>query len=336
MNNMKNLDTSLSSIGDIESSMVNNRLGIEEHHDDLSMFHIAFDALDSSRYCIDMNLFFTTGTFIVGQKGSGKTYLTSIPIEYIIMVLKKPVIIIDPLGDYKSFDILDNVTYVDIDKMYSYFLDEESAKEFVIKFYTDLSHSYVFDMSEMSKEEKQKMMKTFFEAMERYGTGLVKILKEKYNHEFIGLLVIEEAEKFFPERSKGKSICKQAGVSLFYGIRHCNIGICLISHRISDMDKSVLSDCLMVVLKRFSSVYMNDVEVAYEIMSTFESDKRKLEFFKERLTGMLKDEAIIGYNNPDEDEKKLQYIVNIRQRVLKHDAQTTDLRRVLNEDAKRN
>jgi hypothetical protein len=205
-------------------------------------------------FWIDPRYIVTERSAVIGQSGSGKSYLVSVICEE-LAANSLGFVVVDTEGEYaglsghKGIDVID-----DVDRIAT---DEEGIKRII-----EESQKIVLDVSEADP----KAVNAFLEGIYRVATELFRQGLHKQNP---FLIVVEEADIFIPQRGRGLDILQ---VISRRG-RKRGLGVLFATQRPALVNKNVLSQCNNVFIGKLT--LKNDIDSVRIFFSSLD-DARQL------------------------------------------------------------
>ncbi len=226
--------------------------------------------------------FVTKRVAVIGQSGSGKSYLIGVICEELLRN-NLNFCIIDNEGEYYSLKEKFDLILVSNEGDVSFGVD---YKELIAKSIKN-NLPIILDVSDISneKEEVNKFLTSLFE--------LESKLREPY------LVIIEEVDKYIPQRGKEKEKLEIIKEIAKRG-RKRGLGLLIASQRPSFVDKDVLSQCNVAFIGKLFT--KNDIQS----VSIFFSEREKLKELPKLKTGYF-------FYIEDKVEK-----IKVRKRLCKH------------------
>jgi DNA helicase HerA-like ATPase len=191
-------------------------------------------------FSIDPGYLVTERSAVIGQSGSGKSYLVSVICEE-LAANDLGFVVIDTEGEYAGLsDHCPNIDSIDIESLSK---DEEHIQQLITK-----SKKIVLDVSETEK----KIINDFLDSIYRVATNLFREGQHKQNP---FLIVVEEADIYIPQQ-------KRDGLEILQVIsrrgRKRGLGILLATQRPALVNKNVLSQCNNVFIGKLT--LKNDID----------------------------------------------------------------------------
>ncbi len=217
-------------------------------------------------FSIDPGYLVTERSAVIGQSGSGKSYLVSVICEELTKN-NLGFAVIDTEGEYSglSKQFPDQIKSIDIESLSK---DEEQIQQIVTK-----SKRIVLDVSdlEVSETEQKKIISDFLESTYRVATQLFKAGSQK---QVPFLIVVEEADIYVPQQGRNglpilETISKRG--------RKRGLGVLLATQRPALVNKNVLTQCNNVFIGRLThKVDIDSVRIFFSSMD----DARQLTGFE--------------------------------------------------------
>ena len=239
---------------------------------------------------IDAQQVITGRCCVIGQSGSGKSFLIGVVIEEMCKA-QLPFIVIDTEGEYRNLKSIFNVLWVSE--------DPASDVKHDIDYQRLASQSItagipiIFDVSDLTDKSKHvfDMLQALYFIEER--------LKSPY------LVIIEEADKFAPQMMhKEVNIIEEISVRG----RKRGIGLIVATQRPANISKNVLAQC------SYGFVGKLTIENDLSAVSTLFEDRKKLETITKLPAGNFMSFGI-NVNNP----------FKVKQRIMSHMGSTPNL-----------
>ena len=225
---------------------------------------------------------------VIGQSGSGKSYLVGVITEELCLN-NLPFMIIDTEGEYHNLKLKFDAIWVGN--------DEKADLGFGID-YSDLIHRSIDDLVPIILDVSDSSDSSAI---------VSEVLSKLYEIETIEhkpyLVIVEEADKFVPQvvRSKNINVIEELSVRG----RKRGIGLLIATQRPANVSKNVLSQCSYGFIGKMT--IQNDIN-AIDILLESEEDKRILT----RLTVGEFVSFGLGFNQ----------IIKVKERVIKHLGET--------------
>ena len=206
-------------------------------------------------FSIDPGYLVSERSAVIGQSGSGKSYLVSVICEE-LAANDLGFAVIDTEGEYAGLsDHCPNIDSVDIESLSK---DEERIQQLITK-----SKKIVLDVSETEK----KVINDFLDSIYRVATDL---FREGQHKQYPFLIVVEEADIYIPQS-------KRDGLEILQVIsrrgRKRGLGILLATQRPALVNKNVLSQCNNVFIGKLT--LKNDIDSVRIFFSSMD-DARQL------------------------------------------------------------
>ncbi|MGZ4863034.1 MAG: ATP-binding protein [Halobacteriota archaeon] len=208
-------------------------------------------------FSIDPGYLVTERSAVIGQSGSGKSYLVSVICEELAAPENDlGFVVIDTEGEYAGLsELCPNVESKDIEDLSK---DEDEIQRIITQ-----SKKIVLDVSETEK----KVINDFLDSIYRVATQLFKAGAHKQNP---FLIVVEEADVYIPQQ-------KRDGLEILQIIsrrgRKRGLGILLATQRPALVNKNVLSQCNNVFIGKLT--LKNDIDSVRIFFSSMD-DARQL------------------------------------------------------------
>jgi hypothetical protein len=192
-------------------------------------------------FSIDPGYLVTERSAVIGQSGSGKSYLVSVICEE-LAANDLGFAVIDTEGEYAGLS--DHCPNIDsIDDIESLSKDEEHIQRLITK-----SQKIVLDVSETDK----KIINDFLDSIYRVSTDLFRAGRHKQNP---FLIVVEEADIYIPQQGRD-------GLEILQVIsrrgRKRGLGVLFATQRPALVNKNVLSQCNNVFIGKLT--LKNDID----------------------------------------------------------------------------
>jgi hypothetical protein len=175
---------------------------------------------------IDLAKLLVTRMLVQANSGGGKSYAVRVLAEQAMYHVQT--IVLDPDGELASLRELHDVLLVGDDGDVS--ADVRGASLLAQRLF-EKRCSAVIDLYELDPEDRELFVRDFF-------TFLLRIPRAK-SHPM--LIILDEAQDFCPERTKGQSLATNAVISLMSRGRKRGICLCLALQRMSELNKSASS-----------------------------------------------------------------------------------------------
>jgi len=205
-------------------------------------------------FSIDPEYLVTERSAVIGQSGSGKSYLVSVICEE-LAARDLGFVVIDTEGEYGGLSELKNVDLIDDVERFS--TDEEQIRSII-----ERSQKIVLDVSETDP----KAINQFLESVYRVATNM---FREGRDHQHPFLLIIEEADIYIPQRGRGLEILQ----TISRRGRKRGIGVLFATQRPALVNKNVLSQCNNVFIGKLT--LKNDIDSVRIFFSSL-NDARQL------------------------------------------------------------
>ncbi len=208
-------------------------------------------------FSIDPSAIVTERSAVIGQSGSGKSYLVSVICEELARN-NLGFVVIDTEGEYNGLSGHHGITVVnDIEDIEDLAKDEGRTKELIQK-----SRKMVLDVS----EAEPKAVNTFLESVYTVATEL---FRQGAHKQIPFLIIVEEADIYIPQRGRGLEILQ---VISRRG-RKRGLGILFATQRPALVNKNVLSQCNNVFIGKLT--LKNDIDSVRIFFSSLD-DAREL------------------------------------------------------------
>lgn len=209
----------------------------------------------SDDFRVDPSHIVTERTAIIGQSGSGKSYLVSVICEELASN-DLGFVLLDTEGEYHGLSKFNNIRLIkETEEVEDISADEENIKRII----TD-SQKIILDVSESDKKTVNEFL-----------TGIYSVTTElfKENKSTPFLLIIEEADIYIPQKRGG-------GLEILQTIsrrgRKRGLGILLATQRPALVNKNVLSQCNNVFIGKL--MLKNDLDSVRLFFSSMEEVKQ--------------------------------------------------------------
>jgi len=215
-------------------------------------------------FSIDPGYLVTERSAVIGQSGSGKSYLVSVICEELAKN-NLGFAVIDTEGEYSGLSehFPDQIKSIDIESLSK---DEEQIQQIITK-----SKRIVLDVSDLDETEQKKTISDFLESTFRVATQLFKAGSDK---QIPFLIVVEEADIYVPQQAKNRlpileTISKRG--------RKRGLGVLFATQRPALVNKNVLTQCNNVFIGRLThKVDIDSVRIFFSSMD----DARQLTGFE--------------------------------------------------------
>ncbi|MGZ4882073.1 MAG: ATP-binding protein [Halobacteriota archaeon] len=217
-------------------------------------------------FSIDPGYLVTERSAVIGQSGSGKSYLVSVICEELTKN-NLGFAVIDTEGEYSGLSkhFPDQIKSIDIESLSK---DEEQIQQIITK-----SKKIVLDVSDLdvSDTEQKKIISAFLTSTYRVATQLFKAGSDK---QIPFLIVVEEADIYVPQQGKNglpilETISKRG--------RKRGLGVLFATQRPALVNKNVLTQCNNVFIGRLThKVDIDSVRIFFSSMD----DARQLTRFE--------------------------------------------------------
>jgi hypothetical protein len=206
-------------------------------------------------FSIDPEFLVTERSAVIGQSGSGKSYLVSVICEE-LAANDLGFAVIDTEGEYAGLSGHKNITT--IDNIESLSTDEERVRRLITE-----SEKIILDVSETDP----KAINAFLESIYRVATQLFRQGRHKQNP---FLIIVEEADIYIPQQGKH-------GLQILQLIsrrgRKRGLGVLFATQRPALVNKNVLSQCNNVFIGKLT--LKNDIDSVRIFFSSID-DARQL------------------------------------------------------------
>jgi hypothetical protein len=206
-------------------------------------------------FSVDPSYIVTARTAVIGQSGSGKSYLVSVICEELALN-GLGFALLDTEGEYQGLSKFDNIRlFQEAEEIEDISADEENIKKIV-----ENSERIILDVSESDKD-----------TIKRFLTGIYDVTTElfKEHKQTPFLLVIEEADVYIPQKRTG-------GLEILQTIsrrgRKRGLGVLLATQRPALVNKNVLSQCNNVFIGKL--MLKNDLDSVRLFFSTMDEVKQ--------------------------------------------------------------
>ncbi len=246
-------------------------------------------------FWIDPGAIVTERSAVIGQSGSGKSYLVSVICEELA---KNDLgfVVIDTEGEYGGLSGHHNISVIDdIESIESIATDEERVKELIQK-----SQKIVLDVS----EAEPKAVDTFLQSVYDVGTEL---FRQGAHKQTPFLIIVEEADIYIPQRGRGLEVLQ---VISRRG-RKRGLGILFATQRPALVNKNVLSQCNNVFIGKLT--LKNDIDSVRIFFSSLDDARQ--------LTTLEPGHFYVQGSISDPD------FITVRQRETQHRGATPTIRR---------
>ncbi|MGD0327833.1 MAG: DUF87 domain-containing protein [Halobacteriota archaeon] len=208
-------------------------------------------------FSIDPGYLVTERSAVIGQSGSGKSYLVSVICEE-LAANDLGFVVIDTEGEYAGLSGYKNIDVIDeIDDIEHISTDEERVQKIIEK-----SQRMVIDVS----ETERKTIDKFLESVYRVATDLFRQGCHRQNP---FLVIVEEADIYIPQRGHGLDVLQQ----ISRRGRKRGLGVLFATQRPALVNKNVLSQCNNVFIGKLT--LKNDIDSVRIFFSSME-DARQL------------------------------------------------------------
>lgn len=179
---------------------------------------------------LDIAKLIVTRMLVQANSGGGKSYAVRVLAEQAMNHVQT--IVIDPDGEFASLREIHDVLLVGEDGDLP--ADPRGAALLARRLF-EKRCSAVVDLYELDPAQREEFVRDFCDA-------LVKIPKSDLSRNAHPMLVIiDEAQDFCPEKSRGTSVATKSVISLMARGRKRGMGVCLAAQRMSEINKSASS-----------------------------------------------------------------------------------------------
>ena len=210
---------------------------------------------DAVNFSVDPSHIVTERTAVIGQSGSGKSYLVSVICEELASN-DLGFMLLDTEGEYHGLSKFDNIRLIkETEEVEDISADEEYIKKIIMD-----SQRIILDVSESDKNTVNEFL-----------TGIYSVTTElfKENKQTPFLLIIEEADIYIPQKRTG-------GLEILQTIsrrgRKRGLGILLATQRPALVNKNVLSQCNNVFIGKL--MLKNDLDSVRLFFSSMDEVKQ--------------------------------------------------------------
>jgi hypothetical protein len=190
-------------------------------------------------FSIDPGYLVTERSAVIGQSGSGKSYLVSVICEE-LAANDLGFVVIDTEGEYAGLSDLKNITAIDDIEDIS--TDKERVRKII-----EESQRIVLDVSETDL----KPIKDFLEIVYQVTTDMFRLGSDRQNP---FLVIVEEADIYIPQRGRALEILQ----TMSRRGRKRGLGILFATQRPALVNKNVLSQCNNVFIGKLT--LKNDID----------------------------------------------------------------------------
>ncbi len=205
-------------------------------------------------FSIDPGYLVTERSAVIGQSGSGKSYLVSVICEE-LAASDLGFVVIDTEGEYAGLSGHRNISVIDDIEPIS--TDEDRVRKII-----EESQKIVLDVSETDP----KAINAFLESVYRVATEMFRQGRHRQNP---FLVIVEEADIYIPQRGRGLDILQQ----ISRRGRKRGLGVLFATQRPALVNKNVLSQCNNVFIGKLT--LKNDIDSVRIFFSSMD-DARQL------------------------------------------------------------
>ncbi|HYA33883.1 MAG TPA: DUF87 domain-containing protein [Candidatus Bathyarchaeia archaeon] len=205
-------------------------------------------------FSIDPEYLVTERSAVIGQSGSGKSYLVSVICEE-LAARDLGFVVIDTEGEYAGLSGHNNI--VVIDEVEGIATDEARIRKMI-----EESQKIVLDVSETDP----KAINAFLESVYRVAT---EMFRQGRRRQMPFLIIVEEADVYIPQRGRGLDILQL----ISRRGRKRGLGILFATQRPALVNKNVLSQCNNVFIGKLT--LKNDIDSVRIFFSSID-DARQL------------------------------------------------------------
>ena len=243
-------------------------------------------------FSIDPGYFVTERSAVIGQSGSGKSYLVSVICEE-LAANDLGFVVIDTEGEYAGLSGHKNIAAIDDIEDLS--TDEDHVRRIIAE-----SQKIVLDVSETDP----KAINAFLESVYRVATEVFRQGRHKQNP---FLVVVEEADIYIPQRGRGLDILQL----ISRRGRKRGLGILFATQRPALVNKNVLSQCNNVFIGKLT--LKNDIDSVRIFFSSLDDARQ--------LTGLEPGQFYVQGSISDPS------FIKVRQRKTPHGGATPTIKR---------
>ena len=208
-------------------------------------------------FSIDPGYLVTERSAVIGQSGSGKSYLVSVICEE-LAANDLGFVVIDTEGEYAGLSGHKNIAVIDdIDDLEDISTDKERVRKII-----EESQRIVLDVS----ETELKLIKDFLEIVYQVATDM---FREGCDRQNPFLVIVEEADIYIPQRGRVLEILQ----TMSRRGRKRGLGILFATQRPALVNKNVLSQCNNVFIGKLT--LKNDIDSVRIFFSSMD-DARQL------------------------------------------------------------
>jgi hypothetical protein len=243
-------------------------------------------------FSIDPEFLITERSAVIGQSGSGKSYLVSVICEE-LAANDLGFAVIDTEGEYAGLSGHKNITT--IDDIESLSTDEGRVRRLIAE-----SEKIILDVSETDP----KAINAFLESIYRVATELFRQGRHKQNS---FLIIVEEADIYIPQRGRGLDILQL----ISRRGRKRGLGVLFATQRPALVNKNVLSQCNNVFIGKLT--LKNDIDSVRIFFSSIDDARQ--------LTGLEPGQFYVQGNVSDPS------FIKVRRRKTPHGGATPTIKR---------